>query len=181
MKKQIFRLPVDKPHFKLTIIDGKPYDEIRPFLSDEEKEQVEKLIGADGKVRFWGTVPGLSNSSVFGQMQVGDTVLPCESAKYLAVATIGYKNINPKLARYCWGVKDDGNTWELMYYFSEVTFIKLQGAILHKELGYKEKGYARGLSKISGSTTETFIQKHGSVLEYMHSVGAVKGELEQAA
>lgn len=41
--QNIFRAPVDNQHFRDTIEDGKPFEEIRKFLSPEDQAKLAKI------------------------------------------------------------------------------------------------------------------------------------------
>src|SRR6266849_5983142 len=97
MTKHIFRVPVDNQHFKDTIEAGKPYKEILPYLPAEGQL---KKIAQEGKVRYWGSLPGESNKRTFTLLTEGDELLCYRSGKYVALATIAFSLINPSLARY---------------------------------------------------------------------------------
>ncbi len=134
MTKHIFRVPVDSQHFKDTIEVGKPITELLPFLPAEEQL---KKIAKDGRVRYWGSLPGESNKRTFKLLSEGDELLCYRSGKYVALATIAFSLINPALARYSWGETKNKTTWELIYFFREVTLFTADITVINKAIGYK--------------------------------------------
>src|SRR5690349_5177775 len=102
MTKNIFRVPVDTQHFIDTIERGKPYTELLPFLTFTEKARL-KDIAHGGMLRYWGSLPGVSNQKTFRRLEEGDELLCYRNGKYIALATIAFSTINPALARYSWG------------------------------------------------------------------------------
>ncbi len=79
MTKHIFRVPVDSQHFKDTIEAGKPYTEVLPFLPAADQL---KMIAKEGRVRYWGSLPGQSNRRTFKLLTEGDELLCYRSGKY---------------------------------------------------------------------------------------------------
>ena len=100
MTKHIFRVPVDSQHFTDTIEVGKLYTELLPFLP--AADQLQK-IAKEGRVRYWGSLPGESNKRTFKLLTEGDELLCYRSGTYVALATIAFSLINPSLARASWG------------------------------------------------------------------------------
>src|SRR5438046_895219 len=120
MTKHIFRVPVDVVHFKDTIETGRPYTTILPFFPAAEKL---KNIAENGVVRYWGTMPGVSNNRVFKLMQEGDELLFYRWGRYIALANVACSLVNPALARWSWGETHDKTTWELIYFLRDVTML----------------------------------------------------------
>src|SRR5258708_5604601 len=134
MTQHIFRVPVDSQHFKDTIAAGKPYNGGLPFLPAEDQLQ---KIAKEGRVRYWGSLPGESNKRTFKLLTAGDELLCYRSGKYIALATIAFSLINPGLARYSWGETKQKTTWELIYFFQDVRLIDVKATSISQELGYK--------------------------------------------
>ncbi len=170
MTKHIFRVPVDTQHFKDTIEAGKPYTEVLPFLPAEEKL---KQIAKDGKVRYWGSLPGESNKRTFQLLTEGDELLCYRSGNYIALATIAYSTIIPDLARYSWGETREKATWELMYFFHAVSLFRVPVSAVNPAFGYGN-GAVMGFSALSEERTQQFVQTHGSVAEFLKQLTPAK-------
>lgn len=162
--KQIFRVPVDTKHFEDTIVTGKLFTEIAPRLTSEELKRIP--VGKDRKVRYWGSVPGRSNTRLFEQMQAGDELLCYRSGKYVACAIVVYSAVNPQLARFSWEETSRGDTWELIYFLKDVTLLSVDTAIVNEQWGYKG-GPVMGLSKIADVKAQPFLQEYGSVATFL--------------
>jgi len=163
MQKHIFRVPVDVKHFKDTIEIGKPYTELLPFLPAEEKL---KAIAQNGKVRYWGSLPGESNTKKFKLLHEGDELLCYRSGKYIALATIAFTIINPALARYSWGETKQKTTWELMYFFRDVTPLQMDTHLINEAFGYQDTP-VMGFSALSEERASTFLNSYGSVADFI--------------
>lgn len=162
---QIFRVPVDNQHFKDTIETGKPVEKIKDFLTGEFRSKVER-IAKDGLGRYWGSVPGEGNKRVFEKLSENDELLCYRSGKYIAVAKIAFTVVNKDLAKYSWGEMETGVTWELIYFFKEVSLIDVDAKVLNTEFGYQE-GPVMGFSMVSEEKAKVFLQKHSSVTNFV--------------
>jgi len=166
MTKHIFRVPVDSQHFKDTIEAGKPYTEVLPFLPAADQL---KMIAKEGRVRYWGSLPGQSNRRTFKLLTEGDELLCYRSGKYVALATIAFSLINPSLARYSWGETKEKTTWELVYFFREVTLMARDIKVINEAFGYKNAP-VMGFSVLSEESAEKFLQAHGSLSSFIKSL-----------
>lgn len=165
----IFRVPVDNQHFKDTIEEGKPVGEVVKFLSGEEKAQVRR-IAKEGVVRYWGSIPGEGNRRHFRRLKKGDNLLCYRSGNYIALAKVAFKTTNKNLAKYSWGETELGTTWELIYFFGDVIFFEIDSSVINKEFGYKA-GPVMGFSVISEDKVKKFLNKHGSVENFIKGLG----------
>jgi hypothetical protein len=168
MTKHIFRVPVDTKNFVDTIERGKQYTEILPFLTFTEKAHLEK-VAQGGILRYWGSIPGESNQKVFLSIAEGDELLCYRSGKYVALATIAFSTVNPVLARYSWGEKAKKQTWELMYFFKEVTLLSVDLRVINSAFGYKNSP-VMGFSKLSDQNASQFISTYGSVASFLNQL-----------
>src|SRR2546429_6254374 len=166
MTKHIFRVPVDTQHFKETIEVGKPYTEILPFLPSEEQL---KNIARKGMVRYWGSLAGESNKRTFKSLAKGDELLCYRSGTYVALATIAFSLINPSLARFSWGETKNKTTWELIYFFRDVTMCTVDIRLINEAFGYKNAPVL-GFSTLSEESTRKFIETHGSVNSFIQNL-----------
>lgn len=165
----IFRIPVDNQHFKDTIEDGKSLEEISKFLRGDEKAELSK-ISKEGVIRYWGSIPGDSNERNFKILQPGDEILCYRSGKYIALAQIAFKAVNKDLAKYSWGETENGSTWELMYFFNNVTFFQLETEYINEEFGFKA-GPVMGFNHISEDKAKDFLRKYSSVKGFITKKG----------
>ena len=168
MTMHIFRVPVDSQHFKDTIEAGKPYTEVLPFLPAAGQL---KKIAADGKVRYWGSLPGESNKRTFKLLTEGDELLCYRSGNYIALATIAFSLINPSLARYSWGETKNKTTWELIYFFRDVKLIDVKASVISQAFGYKS-GLVMGFSMIEEKTANRFMAMNGTVASFLQKLAA---------
>lgn len=167
--KSIFRVPVDNQHFKDTIENGKPFDEISKFLSPEDKAKIAKFQ-KENLIRYWGSIPGENNKRNYEKLAENDELLCYRSGKYIALAKIALKTINRTLAKYSWGETETGNTWELIYFFHDVQLFEIEASVLNSEFGFKD-GPVMGFSSLSEERVKEFVLKHGSVDAFIKQLG----------
>lgn len=164
----IFRAPVDNQHFRDTIEIGKPIEEVVTFLSGEDKARLVR-VAKNGKVRYWGSIPGESNNRNFEKLSQGDELLCYRSGKYIALAKIAFTTINKDLAIHSWGKTEVGSTWELIYFFSSIKLFEIDSEVINKEFGYVD-GPVMGFNSLSPEKLKNFVNKHGSLEKYISSI-----------
>ncbi|MBI3384765.1 hypothetical protein HY030_01060 [Candidatus Gottesmanbacteria bacterium] len=167
--KNIFRIPVDNQHFKDTIENGKSIREIDKLLKGNEKAAFVN-ISKDEVVRYWGSIPGQSNKRNFELIQEGDEFLCYRSGKYIALAEIAFKSVNRELAKYSWGITENGSTWELIYFFNNVLFFQIESKIINDELEFKD-GPVMGFNHISDGKVKEFLSRYSSVNSFIQQKG----------
>lgn len=140
--KRIFRVPVDTEHFEYSVLKG--------------------INGCS----YWGSLPGGNNLRTFEQLRSGDEILFYRNGKYVAVAEIEGKMVDPESARRWWGETKDGRTWELIYRLCNVKMINVPTGRLNSEFGLK-LGHVMGFSKLSDERVQPFLQKYGSVAKFI--------------
>ena len=67
-------------------------------------------------------------------MKPGDDILFYRSGKYIGNAKIAFSAINQKLAKYSWAVTSTGDTWELVYFLTDVNFIDIPSSTINKDV-----------------------------------------------
>jgi hypothetical protein len=164
----IFRVPVDNQHFKETIENGKPINEIASFLSADEKLKLQ-TIAKDGVVRYWGSIPGENNKRNFARLTEGDELLCYRSGSYICLAKVLLKIINRELAKYSWGETEVGTTWELIYFLTDVKFFNIKSIIINKEFGFGE-GPVMGFGPIAEDKVKEFNNRYGSVANFINNL-----------
>lgn len=164
----IFRVPVDNQHFRDTIENGKPFEEISKFLSPEDKVKTSKYI-TDGVIRYWGSIPGENNKRNFEKLSENDELLCYRSGEYIALAKIAFKTINRNLAVYSWGETETHTTWELVYFLKDVVLFQANATALNAYFGLKE-GPVMGFSSLSDERVKEFFSKHNSLEQVINEL-----------
>jgi len=176
--KNIFRLPVDYSHYKISIEEGKDFDWIKKFLTLDEIKNIESL-SVSGKLKYWGSTPGSSNFRFWERMEPGDEVIFYREGKYIGLGIVGAKINNKELAEATWGIRKDGLTWQLVYFLIDIKKFEIDSSILNQSLGYSA-GPVMGFSAISEKTAKPIIAKFGGISKFLEDFKLTKGkEVEQ--
>src|SRR4051812_12638461 len=98
------------------------------------------------RVNCWGAKPGPSNLRSWHRMEPGHFGLLYEGeGRFPLLLPVIYTGRSRALAEYLWGRDDDGQTWELMFYFGPGTTTDLTTDDIRAAFGYDEKWWPQGL------------------------------------
>jgi len=132
-----------REHYADTIENTKSLDSISQFLSNKELDEL-KEIYPQGQVAIWGVTP--SQSTKWKKIQPGDVTLLAKEGAVFASAVTTYKIHNYTLASQLWGFDNKGNTWEYIYFLSEVKNQHIPYKELNKTIPYNENYVIQGFS-----------------------------------
>ena len=127
-------------------------------------------IFVNGKIKYWGSIPGLSNNRNFKLLKEGDELLCYRSGKYIALCEIAFTSINSELSKYSWGETETGKTWELIYFFKDILYFQIESSLINNEFGFKNSP-VMGFNTINSDKTKVFLSKHGSVKSFINKMG----------
>ncbi|MDY0850430.1 HNH endonuclease [Bacillus thuringiensis] len=143
MNKVILQ-PAGKGEFNYSSTMNKGIDlsEIQVFLKKNEFERLSQIY-KNGKVHVWGVKPARDNSNVkqWNKIERGDIALFYGERHFFASASVTYKIHNSKLARYLWGEKEAGVTWEYLYFLDEIKNQYIHINLVNELLKYKSKDH----------------------------------------
>jgi putative restriction endonuclease len=114
----------------------------------------------------WGAVPGPMNLHNWKLMKPGDYVLCVSDNVYQYGARVITKYNRPQFAKRVWGTKDDGETWQYMYFLTEPDEV---GGHVFETAGYLRKGYF-GFTKIADANVDKILGEFGSVDNFIHQM-----------
>ena len=132
-----------REHYVDTIENTKSLSSISQFLSDKELNEL-KEIYPQGQVAIWGVTP--SQSTKWERIQAGDITLLAKEGAIFSSAVTTYKIHSHALASQLWGFDNKGNTWEYIYFLSEVKNQHIPYKELNKVIPYKENFVIQGFS-----------------------------------
>jgi putative restriction endonuclease len=112
----------------------------------------------------WGAVPGPMNQHHWKLMKPGDYVLCVSDNVYHYAARVLAKYNRPQFAKRVWGTRDDGKTWQYLYFLTEPD--EVDGHVFDTAR-YLRKGYF-GFIKISDANTNKILSDFGSVDNFIH-------------
>lgn len=138
-----------------------PIDEEAVFGSfpPARRGELEKIRDEGNGFYAWGAVPGVKNIPNWKAMERGDYVLCMYSNTYHYVARLLAKYNNERFARRIWGEKENGETWEYMYFLTEPLEVNRNVSEFD---GYLNAVY-RGFTKISDKQLNAILDDYGSI------------------
>jgi hypothetical protein len=133
-------------HYRSTIRNYVSFDRLKPFVKDYVKQQLD-IIYHDKKCQVWGVTSGKRDINVtkYNKLMKNDVVLFVNDQGVFEKATITFLDRNANLAKSLWGVDRDGNTWENIYYLSnlkgcEIDYFELN-SLLKRQLNARVQGF----------------------------------------
>lgn len=149
-------------HFESTIIEGRPYSFVKPFLTDAEK----KILSGHEILRIWGTKGSLE--SRWSQMQEGDTVLFYARGGFYYSGNVILTKKSSDLASHLWPVDEDGNPWACLFFLGNVREIDIPIQVV-QELAEYDPSWDRvmGFMKLRDSGTAALLSKFGSIESFL--------------
>ena len=153
-------------HYKDTIEHDAHLDQVGDFLSEAERVKL-RSIYPDGRLKIWGVTQGKKkvNRRGWDKIEAGDVTLFTAENNVFASGVTTYKLINKRLASKLWGVDSSGETWELIYFISELRNQSIPVGELNKALGYSSKNIVRGFRVIDEVKSESFIGPYDLISE----------------
>jgi hypothetical protein len=133
-------------HYESTIEISVKFDQIFPFVKDYVKQQL-TLIYPNKESQIWGVTSGKRNINVtkYNKLMKNDVVLFVNDQGVFEIATITFLDRNANLAKNLWGVDREGNTWENMYYLSNLRKKKIDyfelNSLLKRQLNARVQGF----------------------------------------
>lgn len=116
-----------------------------------------------GSAPMWGSTPGSNDlhRRKHDLMRTGDIALFYADKKFYSAAVIAVPFVDVAKASQLWGRDTSGNTWELMFSFSEVGQIDLAVETFNAAVGYAPNKYVQGFSRLDDEKSEAVVQLLG--------------------
>ena len=165
--------PTAQRHYRDTIEKKRSLGEIRKYLSANELKNLKKIYPKSQFI-VWGAVPGPSNEPKWERMNPGDFILIYNQGFIKYVGEIAYKVRSKKLAKYFWGVRPDGKTWELIYFIRNEKEVNIPFSKVNKLLGYAESFRPQGFTNVDQVRVDDCIKTHGDLRSVLHRLEKVK-------
>lgn len=147
-----------------TVEEGVPIDRVEDHLSEGELERLRRASDA-GRVRVWGTAPARDEGSraQWSDSGPGDVILFSGGGEIFASARVLAKRRDPELAEELWGRRDDGDTWEFLFFATEPVSQSVPYEELNVVAGY-EPGYR--IPRLNILETERSVRILGAFPEF---------------
>ena len=147
-----------REHYNDTIKTPVNLESIRDLLTDDNYEDLLRIY-PDGLVQIWGVTPGAADGNLrkWEKIDVGDVTLLAANGKVFASAVTTYKTHNKKLAERLWRFDAKGQTWEYIYFVSEVSEQNIPYVELNRVIPYKENFVIQGFSVLNEVQSENVL------------------------
>jgi len=159
-----------KKHLEETIKKRINFEMIKEFFDQNEQETLERINKEHG-LYAWGAIPGKNNEKLWKELKQGDYVFCVYKNTYHYFAKVLQKFRNKECAKALWGIDNNGQTWELMYFLSKPEKIEIP---VPKLSNYLNIGYM-GFTKISQDKINKIKKEYGNLSNFIDDVIFVKG------
>lgn len=155
-----------REHYRDTIEKPVAFDRIAKHVDNETLELLRGIYGG-GAIPTWGATPGTNkvNESKWNRIDPGDIALFLKESKAFASAVVTLKARSPDLARELWGVNEDGQTWELIYFLKDVTARDFAYDRLNKAAGYNPANRFQGFTVLEEDQSQAALGALGISVE----------------
>jgi hypothetical protein len=168
---------VGRQHYVDTIKNLITPDRIRPYLTSQQLTDFNSRLG--GAVAVWGVTHGENgqNRKKWEKLKFGDIALLYRDKKIFSQGRIAFTLNNATLASKLWSVREDGSTWENVYFLDDIQEIDVSVARFNKALGYKENYIVQGFNVYEGEKAQILLE----LLEVEHEAHEAGGSIDPAA
>jgi hypothetical protein len=125
-----------------------------------------KMLEAQGlqRARCWGSIPSAGNLHSWRRMRPGDWgLLYAGDGQFPLLLRVTSKGRFKKLARHLWSRNNDGETWELMYFFDTVLEVDLEIGAVREAFDLGKDWWPQGLQYFAPARQDMLMEKFGSV------------------
>ena len=147
-----------REHYQDTVKSLVRIKDIEHLLSGEEKRRLE-INYPNGEFSCWGVTP--SNKKKWEKIERGDVTFFSRSGRIFARATTTFKSQNERLARHLWDENAKGDTWECMYFISEVEELNIPYSVFNRVVGYKPNFVIQGFNVLQGEKATNVLSHFG--------------------
>lgn len=146
-----------RTHYVDTISKLVSKSRITPYLSEAERQEFDVCCGP--KVAVWGVTKGKKgqNLSRWTRLNRGDLVLLYQDKRLFSKARISYKVQNEPLAKDLWSAKEDGTTWECIYFLDDLEEIDIPIGRFNETLSYKQNFIIQGFNVYGGEEADKLV------------------------
>jgi 5-methylcytosine-specific restriction protein A len=165
-------------HFVHTIQNPVLITRLASFLSQEERSQIAGKFG--DSVAVWGVTPGEDdgNAKKWQRMNIGDTALFYKKRQFFYKGTVAYKIHSAQMAESLWNKKEDGSTWEYIFFLTDLEAVAIDVRDFNQLAGRKETAIVQGFTVLESGPSAKILD----ALDLTSDAGAVTTQpAEQAA
>jgi hypothetical protein len=150
--------------YKKSVKQGHELEEVAPFLSNDDLEELE-VTSEDNRVHLWGgSVP-----DKWQNVESGDVALVYHDGKFVSRGQVPLLRENYELAEHLWkdGVDhdrwDSDNPWKYLTFLTEVEETEVDIEAFNELVGYDSTYRPQGLTRVADNRLSRPTQKYDSV------------------
>jgi len=150
--------------YKISVKQGHELEEVAPFLSDEDIEELE-VTSEDNRVHLWGSsVPGK-----WQNVEAGDVALVYHDGRFVSRGKVLLLRENYELAEQLWndGVDHDrwdpNNPWKYITFLTEVEETDVDIEAFNNLVGCDETYRPQGFTRVADNRLSRLTQEYDSV------------------
>jgi hypothetical protein len=133
-------------HYESTVENCVKFEQIFPLVKDYVKQQL-TLIYPNKECQIWGVTSGKRDINVtkFNKLKEHDVVLFINETGVFESGQITFLDRNTNLAKKLWGLDRNGQTWENIYYLTNlkrnvINYIELN-TLLKRQFNARVQGF----------------------------------------
>ena len=108
-----------KQHYIDTIDTPVALSSIKKYITSSDYDNL-SLIYPSGGCFIWGVTPTKTNFKKWNRIKRGDVAIFSSDGRIFSTSITTYKLHSKDLAKKLWGVDKNDNTWEYIYFLSEI-------------------------------------------------------------
>lgn len=148
-----------REHYEDTIATPVDPARIAPHLDPSNRQRFQERFGTR-PVAVWGVTTGGNgtNAAKWQKIQEGDIALFLQKGRAVAKGTVAFKVRSAKLAKSLWGVDDNGDTWEWIYFLDPVQQVDIPYDQLNRAAGYEAANRFQGFNVVASDRSAGILQ-----------------------
>jgi hypothetical protein len=148
---------VGRQHYVDTIRNLIKPERIRPLLTSAQLAEFD--VRLNGPVAVWGVTNGENgiNRKKWEKLKPGDLALLYRDKKIFSQGRIALTLNNAPLASNLWSFREDGTTWENVYFMDDLQEIDVPVARFNRAMGYKENNIVQGFNVYEGDKAQCLL------------------------
>lgn len=161
---------VSRVHYNDTVKNTVDLNDIKSLVTDKVFEEL-TLIYPNGKAHIWGVTKGKDevNANKWRRIQKGDVTFFSADRKLYTSGTVAYTIQNVELAKSLWGVNENNETWEYIYFLDNIKNHDIAIQDINRLIGYKENYVVQGFTVLSEEKSELIISEYDFESEKFHT------------
>lgn len=132
-------------------------DLIKSFLVYKDYQNLYNMFQND-TINIWDVTKNSANK--WDKIKIGDIALFAKNKYIFSYGVICYKLKNSQLANFLWGEDEKGQTWENIYFLTELKNTNINYLYFNRAVGYKDNYIIQGFNVLDDEKTNLFLNNY---------------------